>query len=341
MVSVICPVYNEERYIKKCIDSLLLQDYPLDDIEIIFVDGGSKDNTLHIIKQYMQEYKFFYVINNRNRIVPIAMNMGIKFAKGTIIIRLDAHATYAKNYISVLVKRLFELNADNIGCVCKTDVVNKNPKTLAIKEILGNRLGVGNSLFRLGINKISEVDTVPFGCWRKDVFDKYGYFDSRLVRNQDIEMNKRIKRGGGKIYIVPDTYCTYFARETFIEITKNNFNNGKWNILTVYFTKQLDSLSVRHFVPLMFVLSIILPVIFSFLFSLFKLLLLPIFLILLYFLLMFSASIVLKIKKKLNVSYLLAGFAVLHFSYGIGSLVGIIKVFMLVLRSLGRKKERM
>lgn len=88
------------------------------------------------------------------------------------------------------------LGIDNVGAACKTDVLNKNQKTLAIKEVLSNRFGVGNSTFRLGVEKVMEVDTVPFGCWRKEVFDKYGYYDERLIRNQDIELNKRIVRGG-------------------------------------------------------------------------------------------------------------------------------------------------
>ena len=131
-----------------------------------------------------------------------------------------------------------------MGTVCKTDVLNKTPKTLAIREVLGNKFGVGNSTFRTGITEEQDVDTVPFGCWRREVFEKYGLYDVRLVRNQDIELNKRIKRGGGKIYILPDTYCTYLARETWSALAKNNYGNGKWNILTVWYTKMFSSLSI-------------------------------------------------------------------------------------------------
>ena len=192
-------------------------------------------------------------------IVPVAMNIGIKASIGDIVMRLDAHAQYPPNYFSVLVKELVRLRADNVGVACKTDVLNKTSKTLAIREVLSNRFGVGNSTFRLGVDKVIEVDTVPFGCWKKDVFNKYGFYDERLIRNQDIELNKRIVRGGGHIFIVPDTYCTYLARETFDGLAKNNFGNGKWNILTVYYTKQFKSLSVRHFIPLLFLLSLIVP----------------------------------------------------------------------------------
>lgn len=210
---------------------------------------------------YSKQYPFIHLLDNEKRIVPMAMNIGIKASKGDVIMRLDAHAQYPPNYFSVLTKALRFLAADNVGAACRTDVLNKTPKTLAIREVLSNRFGVGNSTFRLGVDKVLEVDTVPFGCWKRDVFDKYGVYDERLIRNQDIELNKRIVRGGGRIYIVPDTYCVYLARETFKGVAKNNFGNGKWNILTVYYTKQMKSLSIRHFVPLLFLLSLIVPLV--------------------------------------------------------------------------------
>ena len=332
MVSIICPVYNEEKYIKNCIDSILLQDYSFNNLELILIDGNSNDNTVNIIKEYSKKYNWIKLINNSDKIVPIALNLGIKASKGEIIIILSAHASYAKNYFSLLVKKLCEFNADIVGSICKTDILNKNSKTLAIKEILGNRLGVGNSLFRIGVNSVKETDTVPFGCYRKEVFQKYGYFDTRLVRNQDIEFNKRIKKKGGKIFIVPDTYSIYYARETFFEIAKNNFQNGKWNIMTIFFTKQLSSLSIRHFIPMIFVLSLLLPLFFLFISS--KILLFSLFSLISYFLLILFTSIILSIKKKLNILYLLSGFIVLHFSYGFGSFTGLIKVLLLTLQSL-------
>lgn len=324
MLSVICPIYNEEKYIAKCIDSILAQDYSKDELEIIFVDGMSKDRTREIVNEYTKQYPFIRLIDNPEKIVPPAMNKGIKAAKGEIIMRLDAHATYEKNYFTVLVNALKELGADNVGAVCKTDVLNKTPKTLAIREVLSNKFGVGNSVFRTGVDKVMEVDTVPFGCWKREVFDKYGLYDVRLVRNQDIELNKRILRGGGKICIVPNTYCTYLARETYQGLAKNNFGNGKWNILTVFYTKQFNSLSIRHFIPLLFVLSLIVPTILSLVYTPF--LIISLLSILAYVSLLGMISLKLSINKKLNFIYLLTSFLVLHLSYGWGSLMGLIKL---------------
>lgn len=324
MLSVICPIYNEEKYIEKCIDSILAQDYPQNDLEVIFIDGMSTDRTREIVADYAQKFSFIKMIDNLDRIVPPALNKGVAVSNGDIIIRLDAHATYEPNYFSVLVKYLQKLNADNVGSVCRTDVLNKTPKTLAIKEVLSSKLGVGNSTFRTGINKVAEVDTVPFGCWNKNVFEKIGYFNEKLIRNQDIELNKRIKSIGGKIYIVPETFCTYYARETYKALIKNNYGNGKWNILTVFYTNNVKSLSVRHFIPLCFVLSLIVPALLSVL--CFKLIWLAVFSLTLYLLLVISVSLRLAFKKRLNPLCLIVTYAILHLSYGFGSLVAIVKL---------------
>lgn len=324
MLSVVCPIYNEEKYIAQFLDSLLLQDYPKNDLEILLVDGMSKDRTREIVAIYTQKYPFVRLIDNPERIVPYAMNRGIEAATGDIIMRLDAHASYQPDYFSVLARGIKRLNAENVGTVCKTDVLNKTPKTLAIREVLGNKFGVGNSTFRTGITKEQKVDTVPFGCWKRDVFEKYGLYDVRLVRNQDIELNKRILRGGGKIYILPDTYCTYLARETWSGLAKNNYGNGKWNILTVYYTKTFSSLSLRHFIPLLFILSLIVPLLLSIFWWPFALVSAAS--LVAYTGLLSTISAKLAIDKKLNFWYLLATFVVLHISYGWGSLMGILKL---------------
>lgn len=324
MLSVICPIYNEEKYIARCIDSILCQDYPREDLEVLFVDGMSCDRTREIVQGYIERYSFIRLIDNPRKIVPYAMNLGIRQARGEVILRLDAHAVYAKNYFSALTSRLFSLKADNVGAVCRTDVLHKTAKAMAIREVLSNRFGVGNSTFRTGIDAVKEVDTVPFGCWRREVFDRYGLYDVRLVRNQDIELNKRIIRGGGRIFIVPETYSIYYARETYRALAKNNYANGKWNILTVYYTGQVNSLSIRHFIPLLFVLSILLPVVFCWVYP--PLLYIAAGSLAAYLLLAACLGIKIAVEKKLGFLHLAAGFLVLHLSYGWGSLAGIAKL---------------
>jgi len=324
MISIICPVYNEEKYIENCIKSIINQNIDNDIIELIIIDGDSNDNTINIVNEYIKKYKNVKLMHNDKKYVPYALNKGIINAKGDIIVRIDAHAYYPENYISTLVKYLKELNADNVGSICKTEVLNKTKKAIAIKEILQSKLGVGNSQFRLGTNKIIAVDTVPFGCWRKEIFEKYGLFNEKLIRNQDIEFNKRIMRNGGKIFLIPDTYCIYYARENIKDLIKNNYQNGKWNILTAYFTKDVTSLSLRHYVPMIFMLSLILPLILMPIQK--NIIYIPNIILLLYSLIVFSVSISISIKKRVNLIYLILGFIGLHFSYGIGSLSSIYNI---------------
>lgn len=322
-ISVIIPCRNEEKYIGKCIDSIFEQDYPKENFDLYIVDGKSTDKTKEIVQEFCKKEKNIHLLDNPDKTAPFAMNIGIRKSKGDIIIRLDAHSSYSTNYISTLSKKLVELNADNVGCVCNTDVLNKTPKTLAIKEVLSSPFGVGNSSFRTGVEKITETDTVPFGCYRRDVFERFGYYNTELTRNQDIELNKRIKAAGGKIYLIPDVLCKYYARETFSDIARNNYDNGLWNILTVKITRNFSSLSLRHFVPLIFMLSLILPTAFTPLWwplglisgtSLFC-----------YLLTLCTICTKYSILKKLNFIYLFWSFAVLHFSYATGSLIGIFK----------------
>lgn len=196
-VSIVMPVYNEEKYIVNCIDSLLQQDYSQNLMEWIFVDGMSTDNTKQLIQQYIEKYPtLIKVYDNPNKTVPYAMNIGIGNAKGKYIIRLDAHADYSKNYISKCVYYLNTTNADNVGGIAETK--SRGIVGNAIAKMLSSKFGVGNSQFRTN-GESGYVDTVPFGAFRREVFEKYGGYDERLTRNQDNEMNYRIRKNGGNV----------------------------------------------------------------------------------------------------------------------------------------------
>jgi len=319
-ISIIIPIYNEEKYIKACIQSILDSDFPKENMEILLVDGMSSDRTREIIQNLSAEYNFILLLDNQKKTAPIAMNIGVKEAKGEYIFILSAHARYDVNYFGTLVEYINTLNADCVGGVLETDVKNKNIKSNAIKEVLMHPFGVGNASFRIGSNEIRLVDTVAFGCYRKNTFETYGLFDEKLTRNQDIEFNKRIVNGGGKIYLVPNVRSTYFARENFLDLAKNNFANGYWNILTAYYTNTFSSLSLRHFIPLLFVSSVLLPLFFIPVFP--QIIYVSTISLLSYLTLVIITSIRLKNDSN-SIKYLVMSFLILHFSYGIGSLQGI------------------
>jgi len=328
-VTVICPVYNEGAYIKTFLSSLLNQDFPENEIEYLIIDGMSIDGSLGYINDHCTKYTNFKLISNPKKYVPYALNLGVQNASGDIIVRLDAHASYPKEYISTLVYWLEELKADNVGCPLETDVLNRNPKTIAIKTLLSSTFGVGNSLFRTGVNSVREVDTVPFGCFKRDVFDKIGLFNCKLTRNQDIEFNKRLKQAGGRIFLIPFIKCKYFARESFSKLAYNNYQNGLWNMLTIYYTNNLKSISIRHIVPMLFISSLVIPILLVFISPYFAYLTLASLTLYLIFVLIN----VLKFIKQCNPFYLAYSFFLMHFSYGLGSVVGVFNLIKFLFRN--------
>jgi len=329
-LSIIIPCRNEEKYIAACLDSVINTDYPKDYLEVFVIDGQSSDTTRKIVEEYTKNFSFIHLMINKNKTVPYAMNMGIKESSGEYIIRLDAHGVFPNDYFSKLISWSKKLNADNIGAIWITDVNNKNPKTNAIKTVLSSKFGVEDSFFRIGgIEQATEVDTVPFGCYKKDVFTKIGFYNHRLTRNQDIELNKRLKKNGGRIFLLPDLFSTYYARETFWGIANNNFGTGLWNILTVYITRRVTSLSLRHFIPLLFLLSLILPLISMIWIPSLGYIALSSFALYALTLLIVSLKV---IDKGTSIYYIGMAFLVLHFSYGFGSFLGIFRIDLFVKR---------
>ncbi|MDF2506013.1 glycosyltransferase family 2 protein [Clostridium sp.] len=316
VVSVIVPLRNEEKYIDKCIQSILNQDYPLKNLEVIFVDGLSKDKTIEIVMKYVQQYsgtiKFF---ENPHKTVPYAMNIGIKNSLGKYIVRLDAHSEYSDDYISKCISTIDEFNSDNIGGL----FITKGHGFIgeAFSKVLSSKFGVGNSGFRTNASS-GYVDTVPFGTFRRETFEKYGLYDERLTRNQDYELNYRIRKNGGKIYLNSNIKLTYYCRNTLWGILKQSYDNGKWNIITSKLCP--GSMSLRHFIPLFFLLSIIILPILSLLLPNFK------FLFITELSLYFILNIIFTLKAASDLKQifiLIILFPMLHLSYGFGSLVGL------------------
>lgn len=321
MLSVIMPICNEEKYIAKCIDSILAQDYPQDDMEVILVDGMSTDGTRSIVQRYAQQYPFIRLVDNPQRIVPPAMNIGIRAAKGDIIIRLDAHAIFPVDYFTELVKNLRELKAENVGGVCRTLPVNDTPECVAIANVLSSSFGMGNSYFRVGAAEVTEVDTVPFGCFHRKLFDRIGYFDEELVRNQDDEFNGRIIKNGGKIYLLPQLVIDYYARDKVSKVYKMFYQYGLFKPLV---NKKLGSpATLRQFFPLLFVLGLLFGPFMGFVSKWFLVAYAAV--IMLYFCLASYFSL----KDSRSMKLILIQnwvYFVVHFSYGWGYLNGIWKL---------------
>jgi glycosyltransferase involved in cell wall biosynthesis len=328
-VSVIIPVRNEEKYIRECLSSILNQDYSKEKMEVLVVNGCSSDSTEKIVKEIAEQHLFIRVLENTQKTVPTAMNLGICAAKGDLIIRMDAHAKYAPDYISKCVEWSLKTGADNVGGPMRA--VGSGYLGKAIALIHQSPFGLGGGKFH-DENFSGEVDTVYLGAFRREVFKKVGMYDERLVRNQDIELNARIRTAGGKCFLTPEIISYYYNRPNLIAFCIQNYKNGVWNIYTKKIAE--NALSLRHFIPLFFVSSLLVSILLVLIGRLFftglvfSMMIVP-FLICFGLYAMSSIAFTIKICREKGFKYLPIlpiVFLVLHFSYGLGSLVGILTV---------------
>jgi len=318
-ISIVIPMRDEEAFVAACLDSVLRQTPGRVALEILCVDGGSMDRTRAIAIEHAQRDARVKVLDNPAGTTPAALNIGIRAARGDVIIRLDCHCQYPPDYVRNCLAVLERTGADNVGGYLHTRAGKDTPIGRAVASALSSAFGIGSRTFRTR-GPERAVDTVPFGCFRREVFDRVGLFDERLVRNQDIELNSRIRQGGGRIVIAPEIQCTYFAPATYRAMRRQAFRNGLWNLYTVYLGAH--GLSARHFAPLAFLLSILVLGGAGFAASLFWRLLAGE--LALYLVCAVLAVLAAGRRRGASRLLLLVAFVQLHLSYGFGSLCGLL-----------------
>lgn len=323
-VSVILPCRNEKRFINECLTSLLKNNYPQGKMEILVIDGVSTDGTLEMVESVSHQNPAVKILSNPARIFPSAVNTGIRNSSGEYILIAGAHATYPEDYILQCVKSSIDHDADNSGGILETLPIHKSFIADVITRVLSNPFGVGNSKFRTGSEEITETDTVFGGCYKKSVFERWGLFNENLVSTSDYEFNRRIKKEGAKIILIPSIKIKYYTRSTISAFMKNNFRNGYWAIYPFAFTSHIP-VSLRHMVPLFFSLTMILLASLSFFIE--EALLLLLFTSLIYLIASFYYAFNSPGKKVPYTLVMPLFFIGLHFSYGLGSIMGVAGVF--------------
>jgi len=255
LVSILVPTRNEEAWIRKTLDALLADVVGRDDAEILCIDGLSTDGTRGVIAEYAARDPRVRLVDNPGLTLPKALNLGIRHARGRVVLRMDAHAECAPGYVWKNVELLDRTGAECVGGYLKTEPGAPTAVGRAIAAALSSSFGVGGTRSRVGGGREQEADEATFGCWRRDLFDRIGWFDERLTRNQDMEFFCRIRNRGGRIIISPEIQATYFCRHTFTGMREQAFENGRWGPYTLWLAG--GGLRPRHLAPLALVLSIL------------------------------------------------------------------------------------
>jgi succinoglycan biosynthesis protein ExoA len=256
VVSIIIPCYNEEATICQLLQSIYDQTYPLMDMEVIIANGLSSDHTADKIKGFRESHPQLKIkmITNQRRVIPSGLNRAIEAASGKYILRLDAHSIPHRDYIQKCIAGLEAGLGDNIGGIWQIRPGASTWIARAIAIAAAHPLGAGDARYRIG-GVAQEVDTVPFGAYRREILDKIGLFDENLHSNEDYELNVRLRQSGGKIWMDPTIHSVYYARPNLPGLSKQYWRYGYWKAQMI--RKHPSTLRWRQFTPPLFVGSIV------------------------------------------------------------------------------------
>lgn len=227
-VSVVIPCYNEALYLPRVLAALARQTHA--PLEILIVDGGSRDGTVDLVRQWAEAHPAVpvRVLHNPQRHIPHALNLGIAAARGEIIIRLDGHSLPAPDYVECCLKALAESGAAMVGGAWEIQPGAPGLIAEAIALAVSSRLGAGDALYRLPGAQAQEVDTVPFGCFRRELWQALQGYNEGLLTNEDYEFATRVRQAGGRLWFDPRIRCRYFARATLGGLARQYWRYGWW-----------------------------------------------------------------------------------------------------------------
>lgn len=320
-VAIVIPTLNEERFISRCLNSIIKQTYEFEKMDVMIIDGGSKDNTKDIVAEYQKSHQNIRFIENKKKIQSVAFNIGLKKSTAPYIIRLDAHAEYDSKYISLCIENLKQdEKRGNVGGRCNIFPFNQSIWAQTNAILNHSRFGIGGAAFRVS-KEAHNTDSVPFGAFPRKIIEKIGGMREDLPRGEDNEYNSRIRKAGYKIFFDPNIISSYFARPTLGASCKQMYANGN-SIGYLYYIDR-EAIGIRHLVPLLFVVSGLFCIIISVLWSPFC----YVFCggLALYLIADAMASIMgAKDNVKCTLPLFILFFCV-HVSYGIGTIAGLIK----------------
>jgi succinoglycan biosynthesis protein ExoA len=250
LVTIAIPCLDEARFIERCVRGALSQDYPADRFEIVVADGGSRDGTRELLTALANAERRVRVIDNPGRIQARGMNEILRLARGSVIVRFDAHSDYAFDYVSQCVVELRRTGADNVGGAARARAAT--PFQHALCAVRESPLGVGGAAYR-SADREGYVDTVFCGAFPRTVFERVGLYDPGAVVNEDAELNQRIAAAGGRIYLSRLIVAHYYPRSSLRALAKQYFLYGQGRARTVLKARRLPRL--RGMIPFLTLLG--------------------------------------------------------------------------------------
>jgi glycosyltransferase involved in cell wall biosynthesis len=326
LVSVILAVLNEAAYIEQVIHSLLRQACPTFDLEILVVDGNSTDGTSDILKNIAHSHPAVRLLHNPQRMTPYAFNIGLDHARGEYVCIFGAHTKYNPDYIATCLAEMREHNATGCGGRVLTMPANSSLQARLVAAALGSAFGTSTKSFRN--HREGYADTINYPVYLRAALVDIGGYDEQLFRNQDNDLNQRLRARGNCLYLTWKTSCQYFVQPTLALLLRYAWKTGYWNVISL--KKNASAHGIYHFVPAIFVLACFL----TSLFALFEVYLplshwvwagLPLIVLLgTYFTAAFLASAATVVRQRwLGGVILPLVFLALHTSYGLGILWGL------------------
>jgi glycosyltransferase involved in cell wall biosynthesis len=321
-VTILIPTYQEGQFIRECIESVKAFDDPTRAlIQVLILDGMSTDGTREIVEELALGDRRILLIDNPRRLQSAALNVGIARASGELIMRLDAHSHYARDYLSSALATFERVEADNVGGLVETLPRNTSYQAGLVQALTTHRFGVGNSGFRTDARE-GKADTVPYGCFRRDVFKRVGFFDERLIRAQDYEMNRRIAAAGGVIWLNPAMKVSYFNQPDLKSfLRKQALSEAPYNAYMWYLAPY--SFAVRHAITAVFSLGVIIGALALFAAPRVGRLFLMVMAIYALLALIASVQQALRYRRPMHVLVAPFCFFLYHFLHGVGVLYGL------------------
>jgi succinoglycan biosynthesis protein ExoA len=320
-VTVIMPIRNEADFIERSLGAILTQDYPHSKMEVLISDGMSNDSTRALIQDMAARHPnvSLSIIDNPGRIVPTGFNLALKQRKGDIVVRVDGHTIIAPDYVRECVSALERTGADNAGG--RMNAFGQTTFGKAVALATSTPFGVGGARFHYSEDE-EWVDTVYLGAWRSKVFDQIGGFDEEFVRNQDDEFNYRLRANNGRILLSPRIKSEYYPRSSPRALWRQYYQYGLYKVRVMQ--KHTLQMQPRHFAPVLLVAGLVVTALLA--------ILVPSMWVLfaglagVYAIANLGASAMTAFRSQPSYILILPlVFAILHFSYGSGFAVGLVR----------------